>query len=544
MDNSEFDNPDFDAFDFESSEFDNTDFDDTEFGKANVDHADFEKADFGKSDIGKPDVDYTDFEKRDFGKTDFDSTDFGDTDFDSTEIGKAEIGKADIGSANIGNVDIDKAEFETSPIESYGYEPADPDSGLGISEFETIGQDSTDIGNTEFESSRIETYDYESVEPDLGVSEFETTDQISPLELNDTEEFAGDTVAFAKPMDAAREVENEPKVERAKREHSRKKSGSFIRSMDKLVILSAIGLFGTWLLGHGLLYMIGGSSGSSSVAQTASRASGNQEMTVAKLVADVDPSEKEMAEPETSEPDLEAKTEPQTVTPSDDFEEDLAVDDSEDQSWESSAPDTQDNAWEAEPAEMATATPTETVYRPTYSPAESTAETESTGSSTKSNDLNWEHKKPEVQDDQWGDSDQTPGSIGADADMIDNSAEFQAADAEPSLDEFEAESEFEVPSEDIDTESMVEVDDVPLVEEEPPVTEPAVKESENPFVFSKTYPMRVWTSALGNKATLALVEVTEEGGVVVVDEKGTQFTLGLERFSEEDKAYVRDAIRN
>lgn len=58
---------------------------------------------------------------------------------------------------------------------------------------------------------------------------------------------------------------------------------------------------------------------------------------------------------------------------------------------------------------------------------------------------------------------------------------------------------------------------------------------------SKTYPMRVWTSSLGNEATLALVGV-EDGKVVVVDEKGTEFSLPFSRFSDEDQDYVREAV--
>ena len=97
-------------------------------------------------------------------------------------------------------------------------------------------------------------------------------------------------------------------------------------------------------------------------------------------------------------------------------------------------------------------------------------------------------------------------------------------------------------------EGLVETDgpaDAPMVEVavDPPVTQPTREAFEKQFASPKTYAMRVWTSSRGSKANLALVRV-EGDNVVVVDEKGTEFSLPFARFSDEDQAYVRDAIAN
>ena len=58
---------------------------------------------------------------------------------------------------------------------------------------------------------------------------------------------------------------------------------------------------------------------------------------------------------------------------------------------------------------------------------------------------------------------------------------------------------------------------------------------------SRKFPMRNWTSALGNEARLALVRVDGDL-VVVVDEQGTEYSLPFARFSKEDQDYARKAF--
>lgn len=71
---------------------------------------------------------------------------------------------------------------------------------------------------------------------------------------------------------------------------------------------------------------------------------------------------------------------------------------------------------------------------------------------------------------------------------------------------------------------------------------------DSPSAKSKTdrkthrpYPMRVWTSALGNKAKLSLVRV-DGNNVVILDEYGKEWSLPFSRFSQEDQDYAREAF--
>ena len=376
------------------------------------------------------------------------------------------------------------------------------------------------------------------------------SNEISALELNETEEVA-DTVALAKPPRA----ESTKQVETASRKTHRKKSGSLVKTMDKLVFAAALGLLCLWFLGHGLLWLIGGSSGSGSsgLAQSSS-INGSSGAALAQLDSEQAPAEEEQPDSEMSAVGSDFESEVTTTnSQADDLQDsadnDLAVAESGDQSWQTSQADTQSQNLESEPAEIPSAPPTETSFRPTYSPAESIAP-ESSGSSTTGDlgGLNWERKKPEVETDQWS-TEQTP-AWEADPATIDDTGEFGIDDG-GQLGVDQAEVEMELGS-DVGPIGKLEVEpetqgpaDAPMVEVvvEPPVTQPTVETSEKQLASPKTYAMRVWTSSKGSKANLALVRV-EGDNVVVVDGKGTEFSLPFARFSEEDQAYVRDAIAN
>lgn len=58
----------------------------------------------------------------------------------------------------------------------------------------------------------------------------------------------------------------------------------------------------------------------------------------------------------------------------------------------------------------------------------------------------------------------------------------------------------------------------------------------------KSFPFRTWISAQGNTANLALVRV-EGNNIIVVNEDGKQFSLPFDRFSIDDQNYVTEATK-
>lgn len=457
----------------------------------------------------------------DLDNPDFDAFDFESSEFDNAEFGTAELGDVDLGTEGLEGADLGISEF-------------------GNADLSNAELNGLDLGKSEFETSRIETYD--ATTTDFEVSQSQMSEPNSALELNETEEIA-DTVAFAQPEN----VENPSQVDRASRKRRRKKSGSLTKTMDRLVILAALGLFCLWLLGHGLLSLIGGSSGSTSLAQNS--LSGGSGAAVAQLdseVAEVALAEKEKPASEMSESgsdsdsELVVNTNAEAKSTDDGLGNVLAVADRDSQA------DIQGQGQSWEPAETPIAPPIETSFRPTYTPVEPAAEGGSFASSSTGDagGSNWERKKPGVEADQ-GAAGQ-PDVLDSDTLAFDDSEEFGGDDAELGVEEAEmglgsdagpigkltVEPETAAASDASMTEIAVD-----------PPTQPVVQPSESQFAFPKSYAMRVWTSSRGSKAKLALVRV-EGGDVVVVDEKGTEFSLPFARFSEEDQAYVRDAIRN
>ena len=320
------------------------------------------------------------------------------------------------------------------------------------------------------------------------------------------------------------------------------KSGSFFAMMDRFVLSAAIAMLGLFLLGHCVLWLVGGgSSSSTSGTQVASLVEADSEM----AKSDASPSE----ETQTVVADKETvEAEKKTVVIGHDSGDADVSDNSQDllsdkKDLSETEQDSESNQFRAPATRQ-----NEISFRPSYEENPPTLEAEDVGRSPLGSD--WESSES------FGSSEMVEMPVTADDG---GAVEPELADLDDGLSEERLEldsgsgqmSELSAPSlpELIEAErELVEAEKTPeiakdslLLTENDSTTE---EDSSLDLLSSPVkFPFRVWTSSRGNNATLALIRV-EGGNIVVVDEEGREFTLQAARFSEQDLEYVRDAIRN
>lgn len=433
------------------------------------------------------------------------------------------------------NNDFESPDFDDPEMDN----PESNDLELDTFDFET-----SEFDNDDFETSRIETYDSETYETNISRgevedveiaesidSEFEPSINSEVVEAQDSQRHAH----VVAPISSAKSepIEGYEKVERFKNKRARQKSGSFMRTMDGLVIGAAVSLLGLWLLGHCLLWLIG-NSGSPKIASADSAGSN---FAVAELDSD---KTFDTANSKQQEANSNASSQESNVSAV------LTGDTERSSAQQLGASDglSESNAERQSDANQFTTTPAQTSLRPAFPEltAKSESETKTAIGVDATETTAVEPRQVETADG-WTSTDEAKAPAEEGSNQFQFGRETQPLVEEPATNFGRDEGpigEIEEPAE------LTELTEPEPVVTEPKTTQPLVFEPERATELPKapkTYPMRVWTSSRGTKANLALVRV-QDGKVVVVDEKGKLFALGFDRFSPEDQAYVADAIRN
>lgn len=291
-------------------------------------------------------------------------------------------------------------------------------------------------------------------------------------------------------------------------------------SMDFFIVAMALCLFIVWLLGHGVLAMIGGMPDA-----TAGKITGESNRT--DMVASLDGNTASESKENSSEPNPKADSIDKSDSESNG---DAAIQTGE------LVEDTSANGDDAEKANGA-------IPKAPYTTTDSDTESKKEDSNRDSNQFTFEQPS-EKSNEETDANPATDSYFKAEQKSEDTTAASETPKADwqkstnstnelltPPTDQTKTES---TEGPDTTTESTDEPETVAETDDIPLVTEPVAKDAPPEF------PMRTWISARGSKATLALVRV-EGDNIVVKDQKGKEFSLPFSRYSEADQAYAREA---